>query len=124
MNQERQSSWENTTKQRSPESLLKKVWALPGSIHTQFAAGEIATGKLANLLIWDLSDPSIWPSRSLHTIAMGDSSRAIYQMICNGRFMGKDGQFEASIKQSLVFQEHLKEAKARYHSMLNRCGLS
>ncbi|MFK7823290.1 MAG: amidohydrolase family protein [Oligoflexales bacterium] len=123
LSKERQQLWEKSRMQCSSETLLSKVWDIPGSIHPQLQVGKIAKDHLANLIIWDFDDPSIWPSRSLHTIAMGDSNRAIYQMICNGTFMGKDGQFEASIRHSVDFQEHLKEAKARYDSMLNRCGL-
>ena len=123
ISKERQKQWENSNMLRNPESLLHKVWELPGTIHPHFLAGKIEKDHLANLIIWDLDDPSIWPSRSLHTIAMGDSSRAIYQMICNGVFKGKDGQFEASIKHSTDFQDHLKEAKTRYTQMLRRSGL-
>lgn len=123
MKEKRKELWDQSQLQRSPESLLDKVWRIPGSIHPQFLAGRIAPQHLANLILWDLDDPSIWPSRSLHTIAMGDSSRAIHQMICNGVFMGEDGQFEASIKRSTKYQEHLQEAKVRYASMLKRASL-
>ena len=123
LNTERRAAWESSRNMREPKELLDKVWQIPGSLHPQLQAGQIAPGHLANLVIWDLNDPSIWPSRSLHTIAMGDTSRAIYQMICNGVFMGNDGQFESGIRHSTKFQEHLTEAKARFHSMLNRCGL-
>ena len=118
----RQTLWNKTHSFRKSSWLLDKVWTLPGRLHTQFKAGKIETGSLANLIIWDLDDPSIWPSKDLRSLCMGDTSTAIFQMICAGKNIGEEGHYASSIRLSLDYQEALKEAKGRYISLLKRAG--
>lgn len=99
--------------------LLQKVFAGPGSFHPKFKAGQISEGALANVVIWDTEHPSFWPtSDMLRSLAMGDTTGAIYTMFVAGKKMGGDGNFVQDILNSQEYREALLEAKRRLEILI------
>lgn len=103
--------------------LLKKVLSIPGSLHPDFLAGLIAPSYLANLIIWDIDHPSVWPFRGAGNLTMGDTGAAIWQMMCRGQWMGEGGNFHHSLRNSTIYQDHLEEASRRLRDLRKRSGL-
>jgi cytosine/adenosine deaminase-related metal-dependent hydrolase len=96
------------------DSLLARVWSLPGAAHPAFDAGVIRAGALANLLVWDLEHPALWPSSDpLRVLAMGDASAAIHAMFVVGSPIGDPGDFHRSLRRSPAYREAHAEASAR-----------
>lgn len=116
--EKRESLWECTEKLRSPEYLLSKVWSLPGSFHSQFKVGVVAENHLANLVVWDLEHPSLWPSEGLRALSFQDTSSAISNVMVAGQWKGKAGHFQESIVSSQEYQEALEEAKKRMRTIM------
>lgn len=114
----RGASFERAGADAGAESLLSRVWHLPGSIHPAFRAGEIAAGALANLLVWDQDHPAFWPDEGLGTLAMGDTTQAIHAMWVAGREVGHAGDFHRSVVESDLYRDTLAEAESRRHRVL------
>ena len=87
-------------------------------MHPAFRAGELAAGALANLLVWDNEHPSMWPEEGLGTLAMGDTTQAIYAMWVVGSEVGSAGDFHRSVVDSDAYRDTLQEAEER------RCRLA
>ncbi|MEZ4442456.1 MAG: amidohydrolase family protein [Polyangiaceae bacterium] len=108
----------------TPESLLGRVWSIPGRMHPKLRAGVIAPGALANLLIWDLEHPALWPALDpLHTLAMADATKAIHGLIVAGREVGEAGRFHQSVIEGERYAEARREAQARLDELLARIGV-
>lgn len=101
--------------------LLSRVWGAPGRAHPSVRAGVIQPGALANILVWDVEHPSLWPNEDLlRVIAMGDTTGAIHAMYVAGRPVGEPGDFHRSIRQSGAYREAHREAEARLSEVLRR----
>jgi 5-methylthioadenosine/S-adenosylhomocysteine deaminase len=104
-----------------PEALLARLWSLPGALHPRFRAGVIAEGALANLVVWDLDHPALWPALDpLAAIAMADAPPAIWAMFVVGQRMGRDGDFARSILTSKRYLAALDEARWRLSAVRGR----
>ncbi len=102
-----------------PGALLSRVWALPGACHPGFHAGVLSAGALANVLVWDLDHPALWPALDpLHALAMSDATRAIHAMFVAGRRIGADGDFHGSLLRSDAYALAKREANDRLASVL------
>ena len=87
--QERQTLHSEHDALAAPRSLLSRVWSVPGRFHPRVRAGVIEAGALANILVWDLDHPALWPALDpLHTLAMSDVPQAISNMYVAGRKVG------------------------------------
>lgn len=98
----------------APAALLDRVWGTPGRLHPKLRAGVIAPGALANLLVFDLDHPSMWPAHDpLAVLAMADAARGIWAMYVAGREIGEAGNFERSILESEAYAAARREASDR-----------
>lgn len=103
------------------QSLLSRVWRIPGQLHPGFVAGEITPGALANLLVWDTHHPSMWPGHApFRTLSMGDTTQAIHAMFVMGREVGRAGSFHASLVESDGYRDAVGEASDRLGRLLDR----
>ena len=101
--------------------LLNKVFEGPGTFHNHFKAGIIQQGALANLNIWDLNHPSMWPSDNIpRNLSMGDTTGAIYNMMICGKWISNNGNFIQSILESDIYKMSLKEANDRLRYLLKK----
>lgn len=101
--------------------LLDKVFKGPGSFHSHFKAGVIQTGALANLIIWDLNHPSMWPGENItRVLTMGDTTGAIYNMCIAGKWLGLNSNFSQSILDSDNYKFALNEANERLKQLLKK----
>jgi 5-methylthioadenosine/S-adenosylhomocysteine deaminase len=103
--------------------LLRKVWDQAGALHPGFRAGVIAEGALANLAVWDLDSPELWPATEpLRALAFSNLAHALRQLILLGRPLGEDGAFASSLLRSPGYREALREANARLGQLWQRAG--
>jgi 5-methylthioadenosine/S-adenosylhomocysteine deaminase len=103
--------------------LLRKIWDQAGALHPAFRAGVIAEGALANLAVWDLDSPEVWPATEpLRALAFSNLAHALRQLILLGRPLGEDGAFASSVLRSPGYREALREANARLGQLWQRAG--
>jgi 5-methylthioadenosine/S-adenosylhomocysteine deaminase len=106
-----------------PAFLLGTVLEQPGAMHTRFRAGVIDEGALANLAVWDLDAPALWPaSDPLRALAFGDTSQALVQLYVAGRPVAANGCVRESILRSEEYREASAEAKRRLEDLWRRVG--
>jgi cytosine/adenosine deaminase-related metal-dependent hydrolase len=110
---ERTRSFERAQAVARPESLLARVWSVPGSLHPAAPAGVLEAGALANVVVWDPDHPSMWPGPGLSTLAMGDTTAAIHAMFVAGREVGQAGAFHRSLVDSDAYRQALLDASRR-----------
>lgn len=107
-----------------PQALLDRVWARPGALHNKFRAGVLEPGALANAVVWDTDHPALWPAtHPLQTLAMADTSAAIWAMFVAGKEVGQRGDFHRSLVQSADYLAAQAEAKERLARLLDRDDL-
>lgn len=103
------------------QSLLARVWRRPGRLHPSFVAGEISRGALANLVVWDLDHPSMWPEHApFRTLAMADTTQAIHAMFVVGHLVGTPGSFHRSLIDGEAYRAAVGEASERLARLLDR----
>jgi 5-methylthioadenosine/S-adenosylhomocysteine deaminase len=113
-----------TAPRRSPQSLLGRVWSIPGALHPKVRAGVIAPGALANLAIWDTTHPAFWPGDDvLGALVHADVTGALQGMIVAGRVVGEIGNFSASVLASDAYRGALTEASERRKRLFERAGV-
>jgi 5-methylthioadenosine/S-adenosylhomocysteine deaminase len=101
--------------------LLRKAWNSTENLHPRCRVGRLAAGYLANILVWDNQHPSLWPAtQELRSLAMGDSSLAIYNMMVSGKWLGKDGNYARSLVSSDAYQAARCEADERLVALQKR----
>ena len=102
-------------------ALLERVWSTPGRMHPKVKAGQVAPGHLANLLVWDLEHPTLWPGqRPLRSLAYGDTSQAIEAMMVGGRWLGRPSE----LGRSPGYQEACREALGRLRALAARAQVT
>jgi cytosine/adenosine deaminase-related metal-dependent hydrolase len=104
------------------ESLLSRVWSVPGAAHPALRAGALEPGALANVVVWDPEHPSMWPEAGLATLAMGDTTQAIHAMFVAGREIGEAGDFHRSVVESDGYRRALADATRCRQRLLERTG--
>ena len=103
--------------------LLASVWSVPGQLHPRLPVGAIQAGHRANLVIFDLNHPAMWPGKDpLRSLVYGSCSGAIHGLMVNGQFIGDRGNFAASLLQSEGWREGVAEASERLKHLLARVG--
>jgi 5-methylthioadenosine/S-adenosylhomocysteine deaminase len=119
--QHRSDQYDSFDALTTPASMLSRVWSIPGKAHPAFTAGVLEKGALANIVVWDLDHPSMWPALDpLHTLAMADSTKAMHAMFVSGRRMGNDGEVFQSIVRSDAYRGARHEATTRLAALLQR----
>ncbi len=98
----------------APAALLSRVWSEPGKWHPKVRVGVIEPGALANLLVFDLAHPALWPAHDpLQAIAMADTGPAIWAMFVAGKCIGVPGAFHESLVRSETYRDAHREARDR-----------
>ena len=103
-----------------PESLLSRVWSVPGELHRGLRAGVLETGALANLVVWNADHPVMWPEGGLATLAMGDTTAAIHAMFVAGHEVGEAGDLHRSLIDSDAYRGAIVDATRRRERLLAR----
>ncbi|HVR29210.1 MAG TPA: amidohydrolase family protein, partial [Thermoanaerobaculia bacterium] len=118
--EERGRLFERAAEIARPESLLARVWSIPGGAHPALRAGVLEADALANLLVWNPDHPAMWPEAGLSTLAMGDTTQAIHAMFVAGREIGEAGDFHRSLVESDAYRRALEHASRRRALVLAR----
>ena len=120
----RQESYERSAPRSTPNNLLPAVWNLAGELHPDLTTGSIKAGARANLLVVDLSHPSVWPATDpLRSLTLSETAPAIYGMIVNGQWRGTPGNFHQSLLEATNYRYAVREANERLGALLKRSGL-
>jgi 5-methylthioadenosine/S-adenosylhomocysteine deaminase len=120
---ERKSAVERRRALGDSDFLLRKVWDDAGALHPMFRAGVIAEGALANLAVWNLDAPELWPATDpLRALAFSNLAHALRQLVVMGRPLGEDGAFASSLLASAAYRDALREANARLEQLWRRAG--
>jgi 5-methylthioadenosine/S-adenosylhomocysteine deaminase len=120
---ERKAAVERRRALGDSDVLLRKVWDEAGALHPAFRAGVIAEGALANLAVWNLDAPELWPATDpLRALAFSNLAHALRQLIVMGRPLGEDGAFASSLLRSSGYRDALREANARLEQLWRRAG--
>ncbi|MGB0592044.1 MAG: amidohydrolase family protein [Myxococcota bacterium] len=120
----RQADHAQIARQVAPSELLSRAWSVPGDLHPQVQAGVIAPGALANVVLWDMDHPAMWPSESpLRALAYSAPTAAITQVMTRGQWRGTRGDFARSLIDTEEYRAVLAEATARRSVLLHKSGL-
>jgi 5-methylthioadenosine/S-adenosylhomocysteine deaminase len=120
---ERKSAVERRRSLGDSGFLLRTVWDDAGALHPVFRAGVIAEGALANLAVWNLDAPELWPATDpLRALAFSNLAHALRQLIVMGRPLAEDGAFASSLLASAAYRDALREANARLEQLWRRAG--
>lgn len=105
----------------SSHFLLNKLWNTAATLHPKVRVGKLSAGYLANIVVWDVDHPSLWPAtQELRSLAMGDSSPAIYNMMVAGKWIGTDGDYVRSLTGSKGYQTFKVAADMCLKNLLSR----
>lgn len=114
---ERQARHQAQSSLVAPAAAWSRVWSIPGRVHPGLRAGTLAPGALANVAVWDLEHPALWPAHEpLRTMVSADATKGLYAMWTAGRRRGVDG----ALAQSLVDSDDYREAKREAADRLER----
>lgn len=106
-----------------PLALLDSVGRTASRLHPQFNVGTLNVGAIANLCVWDLDHPAMWPATDpLRALTIGDAGPAMYAMVLNGEWFGTPGYMVPSIVGSDRYQQHRLEAQERLAALMKRTG--
>ncbi len=117
---ERDKIWKNSEDFRQASFLLSRIWNIPGQMHTHVKVGILEKKSLANLIVWDCENPTLWPSKSLRSLCFQDTSSAIDNMMVCGKWVSKAGSFGESLLNSSEYKSAYKEAQKRLEILLKK----
>lgn len=117
---QRGQAWRDFDIASDAAALLDKVWGQAGAMHPEFVCGRIQAGALANLCVWDLEHPSLWPGRApLHGLVHGQVSGALHNVMTLGEWRGEGGDFARSVLASPLWRDARAEADGRLAALLD-----
>ncbi len=121
LNEERRRRLDAWAGETAPGVLLRRAWGDEGRWSAGRGGGVIRPGALAHVAVYDTGHPCFWPGDDvLRTLAYADPAPALHALVVSGRFVGRAGDFHASIVQSAEDREAVREADARRASLLGR----
>lgn len=107
----------------NPAQVIGSVTNVAGQVEPRLGVGKIAPQARANLVVYDMEHPALWPGRfPLRAMTMGAMAPAIDCMMVNGQMVGERGNFHRSILDSADVVEARREAGARLTALLKRNG--
>ncbi|MEM9695478.1 MAG: amidohydrolase family protein [Myxococcota bacterium] len=81
----RQQHFEATKDVIEPRSILARTWNRAGDLHPKLRVGRLQPGSLANLAVWDLEAPALWPGRDpARALVYADAPSALVEIWCAG----------------------------------------
>ncbi len=93
---DRQRVWDAHRILAEPEWLLSTITSVPGAFHPKLPLGCIAAGAWANLAVYDLDHPAMWPAPDpLRALAYGDVASALHTIVVSGKVIGEAGSPQA-----------------------------
>lgn len=102
-------------------ALLPLITETPGTLHNSLKLGRIAPGWRANLAVYDLDHPAMWPGNApLRALCWGDASAALHQLIVQGEPVGPPGVWRQELLASDRYQAHRLEASQRWAALRAR----
>lgn len=107
-----------------PLNLMAAAGRTARRLHPQLDVGRIGAGAVANLCVYDLDHPALWPATDpLRALTHGDPGPALHAMVLGGNWFGTPGYLVPSLTSSDRFQAHRDEATRRLQLLLQRAGL-
>lgn len=98
------------------DAALWRVWGAASSLHPRAPVGRIADGHLANLALWRLDHPSLWPATDpLRALTYGDPQPALAQLMTAGTWRTARGAHH-----TLVDRDDWRAARAEARARLAR----
>ena len=114
----RRHAFQRTARQADPLWLLSTVGTAPGRLVPELGLGEIRAGALANIAVWDLQHPALWPARDpLRALTFGDATPALHSLLVAGRWIGEVGDVRSLLRQEVV-RDWVREATERLEALL------
>ncbi len=99
---------------QDPGVLWKMVTSNPGAIHPAAPTGRVVRGARADLAVWDLDHPALWPATDpLRALAFGGSSAALMGLMANGVWRLRPGQSRRELVDSDAWTGFRREAAER-----------
>lgn len=121
---ERESSLAARSPFATPASLLASVWSVPGDLHPAMPCGELASGKLAHVAVWDMRHPCFWPAHDpLRALAYSAAAPGLFGLLVNGRWAGTPGAHAASLADHPDLPAWREEADGRLAALRRRAGV-
>lgn len=106
------------------QRLLDAVWAVPGAAHAGLPLGRIAPATRANLLVWNMEHPVLWPgTHLLHALTQSSVSGAIDALWINGAPLSTPGDHHRSLLAHADLGSWRAEADARMQALMARAGV-
>lgn len=121
---DRRSTWEAQQALADPAWLLDTVTTVPGGFHPGLPVGRLEPGAFANLAVYDLDHPAMWPALDpVRALVYGDATSALHSVVVAGRVVGEVGRPRALLEQDDV-RAWIREASERLRHLRHRVGLS
>lgn len=109
---------------RDPEFLFGRATHVPGGWHSGIRVGSIEVGALANLAVYDLSHPALWPAdEPLRALVFADPAPALDGLMVAGRWRSEPGRGREGLFDRAQAREWCAEATVRREELLRRAGL-
>ena len=100
------------------------AWSNGNCLHPEVKTGVLEAGHLANIAVWDLEHPAVWPANDIkRTMTFCDTAPALAWMMTNGIWRGEKGRYAESLLNTEAFKHTKKEASQRLREVRERLGL-
>jgi len=110
---------------QEPGRLLRSLWAEPAALHPGLNVGTLTPGARADVAVWDLEDPALWPGLDPRRgLALAAATPALHGVVLRGRKLGEWGRFRSSVLESEAWISARTEADARLGELLKRAGVA
>lgn len=120
---ERRARFEADAPWSAPDALLDAVSVAPARVAGE-QVGEIAVGQLANLAVFDVDHPALWPCTDLvRALVYNQVGAALTDLWVAGRRVGDPGDVRGGVLRSERYRAHRDEAARRLADLRRRAGV-